>query len=186
MDDKRIIELYTDRSEAAIAATSEKYGRYCHSIARGILGSDKDAEECVNDAYLRAWSSIPPMLPDCLRSFLGKITRNLALNRLEAHSAEKRGAGQVPLVLDELAECVPSGENADRTLDDMVIRDAINGFLAELSPETRKLFVRRYWYMSSVSELAAEYGLSESKVTVTLFRTRAKLKKALEKEGISL
>ena len=186
MDDERIIALYLARSEQAITETSKKYGRYCHCIAYNILQNDEDAEECVNDACLRTWNTIPPDRPNRLQTFLGKITRNLALNVWEKRSAEKRGAGQASLVLDELAECVPTEETADSIAEDLVIRDVLNRFLAQLPAETRKIFVRRYWYMSPIREIAEEYGLSESKVAVTLSRTRAKLKTRLEKEGIAL
>lgn len=186
MEDGKIIQLYLNRSEQAISETSEKYGRYCHYVAFSILRDDGDSEECVNDTYLRAWNAIPPARPNRLQTFLGKITRNLALNRWEKHAAEKRGAGQVPFVLDELAECIPAGEDPERFSEDAVIRDVLDRFLAGLPKETRRIFVRRYWYMSPVSEIAAEYGLSESKVSVTLFRTREKLKAVLEEEGIAL
>lgn len=186
MDDSKIIELYMSRSEQAISETSEKYGRYCYCIAYGILHDDKDAEECVNDTYLRAWNSIPPNRPNRLQTFLGKITRNLSLNRWEKLSAEKRGAGQIPVILDELAECIPDGKDTEHTVDSMIIRDVLNRFLNNLPTKTRKIFVRRYWYMSSVKEIADEYGLSESNVTVILFRTRKKLKNLLGKEGIAL
>ena len=186
MDDSKIIELYMDRSEQAISETSKKYGRYCHYIAYNILHNDEDSEECVNDPYLRTWNAIPPKRPNRLQTFLGRITRNLSLNKWEKLSAEKRGAGQISLVLDELTECIPADEDTERTVENMIIRDVLDRFLDELSAETRKIFVRRYWYMSPVKEIADEYGLSESKVTVTLFRTREKLKIALEKEGISL
>lgn len=186
MDDGKIIELYWERSEQAISETSEKYGRYCHRIAYNILHNDEDSEECVNDTYLRAWESIPPQRPNNLQAFLGKITRNLSLNKYEKMSAEKRGAGQTPLILDELSECIPGEEDTPSTAENMVIRDVIDRFLENLPPETRKMFVRRYFYMSPVKDIAREYGISESKVTVTLFRTRKKLKTALEKEGIFL
>lgn len=186
MDDSKIIELYWDRSEQAISETSKKYGRYCHYIAYNILHNDEDSEECVNDTYLRAWDSIPPQRPNKLQTFLGKITRNLSLNKWEKLSAEKRGAGQISVVLDELTECIPAEEDTTNTVENMVIRNVLDRFLDELPTDTRKMFVRRYFYMSPVKEIANEYGLSESKVTVTLFRTRKKLKTALEKEGISL
>lgn len=186
MDDSKIIELYWDRSEQAISETSKKYGKYCHYIAFSILHNDEDSEECVSDTYLRAWNSIPPNRPRKLQTFLGKITRNLSLNRWEKLSAEKRGAGQISVVLDELTECLPAEENTADIVKNMVIREILNRFLDELPTNTRKMFVRRYFYMSSVKEIAEEYGLSESKVTVTLFRTRKKLKTTLEKEGILL
>lgn len=186
MDDSKIIELYMVRSEQAISETSKKYGRYCHYIAYNILHNDEDSEECVNDTYLRTWNSIPPRRPNRLQTFLGKITRNLSLNKWEKLSSEKRGAGQISLVLDELTECIPANEDAGRIVENMVIRDVLDRFLDELQAETRKIFVRRYFYMSPIKEIADEYGLSESKVTVTLFRTREKLKTVLEKEGITL
>lgn len=186
MDDSKIIELYLDRSEQAISETSKKYGRYCHYIAYTILHNDEDSEECVNDTYLRTWNAIPPNRPNRLQTFLGKITRNLSLNKWEKLSAEKRGAGQISIILDELAECIPNNENVENIVEDMVIKDILNHFLDRLPDETRQIFVRRYWYMSPVKEIAHEYGLSESKVTVTLFRTREKLKTILQKEGIKL
>ena len=203
MDDSKIIELYMDRSEQAISETARKYGRYCHYIAYNILHNDEDSEECVNDTYLRTWNSIPPKRPNKLQTFLGKITRNLSLNKYEKQSAEKRGSGQIPLILDELTECIPADRNSETLVEDMVIKETLDRFLENLSADARKIFVRRYWYMSSVKEIAEEYGLSESKVTVTLFRTRQKLKSeskvtvtlfrtrqklktVLEKEGIAL
>lgn len=186
MDDSKIIELYMDRSEQAISETARKYGRYCHYIAYNILHNDEDSEECVNDTYLRTWNSIPPKRPNKLQTFLGKITRNLSLNKYEKQSAEKRGSGQIPLILDELTECIPADRSSETLVEDMVIKETLDRFLENLSADARKIFVRRYWYMSSVKEIAEEYGLSESKVTVTLFRTRQKLKTVLEKEGIVL
>lgn len=186
MDDSKIIGLYWARSEQAISETAKKYGRYCHAIAYSILRNDADSEECVNDTYLRAWDAIPPQRPNKLQAFLGKITRNLSLNKWEKLLAEKRGGEQAALILDELSECIPDNGDAAHTVENMVIRDALDRFLDELPAETRKMFVRRYFYMSSVKEIANAYGFSESKVTVTLFRTRKKLKSALEKEGIAL
>lgn len=186
MDDDKIIGLYFDRSELAISETAKKYGRYCHYIAFNILHSDEDSEECVNDTYLRAWNAMPPKKPSVLRTFLGKITRNLSLNMWEKTTADKRGAGQVDLVLDELLECIPADKNADSFVEDMVIKETINKFLGNLPSNTRKIFVRRYWYLSPVKDIAKDFGISESKVTVTLFRTREKLKRVLEKEDIVL
>lgn len=186
MDDKQIISLYWDRSENAISETAQKYGRYCHYIANNILQNQEDADECVNDAYLRLWNAIPPQRPENLRTFLGKITRNLALNRWEQETAQKRGAGQMCQVLEELHECIPSLESADQLLDKILLRQVLNRFLESLKPDARKIFVRRYWYLSSIQDIATEYGMTESKVTVTLCRTRQRLAKLLEKEGIQL
>ncbi len=184
MDDKQIIALYWDRSENAISETTKKYGRYCRFIAQNILQNEEDAAECVNDAWLRAWNAIPPQRPNNLRTFLGKITRNLALNRWEQQNAEKRGGGVITQALEELHACLPSGDSTEQIIDKIVLRNLLNGFLATLKPDARKIFVRRYWYFSSVKEIAAEYGMTESKVTVTLCRTRQKLAKLLQKEGI--
>lgn len=186
MDDQQIIELYWARSETAIAETARKYGPYCHFIAYHILRSKEDSEECVNDTYWKAWGAMPPQRPHQLRTFLGKITRNLSLNRYAKAAAEKRGAGQVPLALDELAECVPAPDSVERAVDDQMLTDILNGFLAGLQAETRRIFLQRYWYLSSVREIAADFGISESKVKTTLFRTRNKLKQHLEKEGVEL
>lgn len=185
MEDNRILKLYAERSERAIAETERKYGRYCYSIAVHILQSDEDAAECVNDTYLRAWNAIPPQHPRCLRTFLGKITRNLSLNRYEKQTAEKRGKGQIPLVLDELAECLPDTKG-EAVLESMVIRSTLNRFMKELPAETRRLFVQRYWYLCSVKEIAENNALTDNQVAVTLFRARCKLKLILEQEGIVL
>jgi len=186
IEDEKIIEMFFERSEQGIRELDIKYGKVCHKLSYNIVNSRQDAEECVNDTYLRAWNSIPPKRPSKLQTFLGKITRNLSLNKWEKLSAEKRGAGQTSLILDELSECIPAEQDAVNTVENMVIRDVLDRFLDELPAETRKIFVRRYFYMSPVKEIADEYGLSESKVTVTLFRTRGKLKSVLEKEGITL
>ena len=186
MDDKQIIALYWQRSENAISETAQKYGRYCQTVAGNILQNQEDAQECVNDAYLKAWNAIPPARPDNLRTFLGKIVRNLALNRWEAETAEKRGGGAVPQVLEELHSCLPASDPTERILDGLLLKDVLDRFLASLKPDARKIFVRRYWYLSSVKEIAAEFGMTESKVTVTLCRTRQRLAKMLEKEGIGL
>ncbi len=186
MEDSRIIDLYWARSEEALSETARKYGRYCHSIARNILNNDEDAEECVSDAYLRAWNAIPPARPARLQTWLGRIVRNLSLNKREKALAEKRGAGQLPLILDELAECIPDGPDGEALTESILIRDVLDRFLEALPPEARRIFVRRYWYLSSLREIAEEYGISEGSAAVSLLRTRMKLKSVLEKEGIHL
>lgn len=186
MDDKQIVDLYWERSETAISETSKKYGKYCSYIAYNILHNHEDCEECVNDTYMKAWNTIPPQCPSRLATFLGKITRNLSLDRFEKYTAQKRGAGQTTLVLEELKECIPASDHADQAVDDMLLAEIINGFLDTLPSETRKFFVRRYWYLSPVREIASDYAVSESKVKMILMRTRNKLKKVLEEEGISL
>lgn len=186
MEDHQIIDLYWARSESALSETAGKYGKYCHYIAYGILHNDEDSEECVNDTYLRAWNSMPPHRPEKLSAFLGKIVRNLSLNRYELYTAEKRGGGQIALALDELEECIPAGSEVDLPVRENALVDAINRFLASMPAESRKLFMRRYWYFRSIKEIALEYGLSESKVKMTLLRARNSLKQFLEKEGIDI
>lgn len=184
MEDNRIVELYFERSEAAISETQKKYGKYCQYIAYSILSSQLDAEECVNDTYIRAWESIPPERPQILKSFLGKITRNIALDRYDRLHAIKRG-GNVELALDEIGECIPSGDGREMS-DEIALKEAINGFLASLPKQTRIIFMRRYWYLSPVKNIAGDLGLSVSNVKVILMRTRKKFKEYLEKEGISI
>lgn len=187
MQDSDIIELYWQRSERAIAETANKYGTYAHSIAHAILQNDADAEECVNDAYLRLWNAIPPARPNGFRTFLGKIVRNLSLNRYQKQTANKRGAGQVALVLEELSECIPSPDRDGAALaDDIVIRQALNRFLGRLSRDARIVFLRRYFYMESVEKIADACGWTQSKVTVTLSRLRQRLRQELKKEGIDV
>ena len=183
MEDNKIIELYWERSETAITETQNKYGRYCHYIAYNILYSNEDSEECVNDTYLRAWDSMPPHRPERLSAFLGKITRNLALDRYHRSRAQKRSSN-VEVALGELEECIPDVRGGLSVADEIVLRDAINGFLASLPVRTRKVFVRRYWYLSTVKDIACDLDMSESNVKVLLLRTRQRFKSYLEKEGI--
>lgn len=184
MEDKRIVELFWARSEDAIARTSDKYSTYCKTVAYNVLRNSSDVEECLNDTMQRAWNSIPPNKPDNLKAFLGKIIRNLALNRVEQSSAQKRGSGHYPLVLSELEECIASADSTEQSLDNSILSEAINSFLSTLPKQKRILFVRRYWYMESVSELADKLDISQSKVKTDLCRIRQKLKSYLEKEGI--
>jgi RNA polymerase sigma-70 factor (ECF subfamily) len=186
MDDKQIVDLYFERCESALTETANKYGRYCHYIAFNILHSEEDAEECVNDTYLKAWNCIPPHKPDMLSAFLGKITRNLSLNLYEKYSTQKRGLGQTALTLSELEECLPSSCDVELTADEDILIDALNRFLSTIPSAARKMFIRRYWYLSPVKEIADGYGISESKVKMTLFRTRKSLKQYLEKEGVTI
>lgn len=186
MDEKEIIELYWVRSERAIEETARKYGRFCHSIAYNILSNREDSEECVNDTYLHTWNAIPPRRPNKLSAFVGKITRNLALKKYEKYTAAKRGGGQVPLALEELTECIPDPDSMERRMDDRMLAEALDRFLAGLSLETRRIFLRRYWNLNAVNEIALEFGISESKVKMSLMRTRGKLRSFLEQEGIAL
>ena len=184
MDDKQIVALYWERSEDAIAQTEKKYGRYCHYIARNILYSDQDAEECVNDTYQKAWETMPPKKPELLSAYLGKLTRHIAINRYIHDHADKRSPG-MQVILDEAEEFIPDPADSDVS-DEIHLRDAINFFVASLTQEVRVVFVRRYWYMSSVKDIAKDYGMTESNVKVTLMRTRNRFKEYLEREGISI
>ena len=186
MEDKQIIDLYWARSETAISETASKYGRYCHSIAFNILRSHEDSEECVNDTFFNAWKAMPPQRPNKLSAFLGTITRNLSLDKWEQYNAEKRGLGQVPFALEELHDCIPALENADQIADDLTLTEILNQFLNTLPKDRRKIFIRRYWYMNTIKEIAKGYSMSESKVKMSLLRSRKELKQLLEKEGFDL
>lgn len=186
MDEKQIIDLYWARSERAIDETARKYGKFCHCVAYNILANLQDSEECVNDTYLHTWNAIPPRRPGKLSAFLGKITRNLALKRYEKSTAQKRGGGQVLLALEELAECIPDPNTMERKMEDRLITEKLNQFLGTLTAEQRNLFLRRYWKLDSVKVIAMDCGMTESKVKMSLMRTRGKLKSYLEQEGIAV
>jgi len=183
MDDKQIIALYWARDEAAIPATAEKYSGYCGSIARNIVDSREDAEECLNDTWLGAWNAMPPHRPSVLASFLGRITRNLALNRWQAARTRKRGGGEFPLVLEELGDCVSGIETPESAFDRKALGEAIENFLHTLSPKQRSLFIARYWYAEPVQTIARRWGMGENAVSAALRRTRLKLRDHLTERG---
>lgn len=184
MTDDQILNQYWARSESAISETHKKYGPYCYSIAYHILFDHQDSEECVSDTYLRAWNSIPPRRPNHFGAYLGKITRNLSINRLQKETAKKSGGGQAEIALDELMGAIPDCQDA--VTEKVVFIDVLNRFLDGLNPETRKIFMMRYWLFASVKEIAQRLGISESKVKQVLMRTREKLRIALQKEDIVL
>ncbi|MCX8132218.1 MAG: sigma-70 family RNA polymerase sigma factor [Clostridia bacterium] len=186
MEDSEIVQLYWNRIETAILETSLKYGKYCRKIAFNILSNDEDAEECVNDTYLKAWNSIPPNKPFALSSYLGKITRNLSLNKYKQSNAKKRGNGEVALALDELQECIPAVGSIEQELENDIIAQAINCFLWTLEKVECNIYLRRYWYLDSISAISEQYKISKSKVKSMLYRTRKKMRCYLEKEGITL
>ena len=186
MEDIQIVELFWMRSEDAISETAKKHGSYCRYIAFNILQNTQDSEECVNDTYLKAWKAMPPHRPNCLSTFLGKITRNLSLNMLKRNNAQKRGAGQFSYALDELRECAASQSELEQIEDRKLIVAVLNQFLSSLPKRDRVVFVRRYWYFAPISEIAREYGLSQSNAKTILSRARAKLKTALEAAGINV
>ena len=184
LDDKEIVDLYWERSEKAITETDKKYGRYCHYIAYQILADNEDAEEIVNDTYLKTWNTVPPNRPDPLKGYLGKISNRLALDRYNSKKAAKRGGGQLPAVLHELSECIPTNDNREDIGYSVALRDALGRFLKALPERTRTIFVRRYWYVTPITEIAEEFGMKESNVAMLMLRTRLKLKEFLEKEGL--
>lgn len=185
MDDREIISLYHSRDETAIEETMHKYGAYCGSIALNILSEKQDAEECVNDTYFAAWRRMPPDRPGCLRVFLGKITRNLAISRYRAAHAKKRYAG-IELILSELEECIPSLSDGRRTAERAELAEIIGNWLEGLDAADRALFVRRYWHGESVGELAERYGCTSAQMSQKMLRLRRQLKKCLEKEDITV
>ena len=184
MEDSRIVELFWQRDETALAAAEDKYDRYCHAIANNILHNDEDARECVNDVFLAAWNAIPPHRPEKLSTFLAKITRRIALNKWRDALADRRGGGNIDASLSELEECIPSDTDIDDALDTQAFSEIINAFLGTLSADERRVFVRRYWFFDSITSIAKRYGFGTSKVNMTLKRTRDKLAVRLKKEGV--
>lgn len=183
MEDSQIIELYWQKNTDAITETSSKYGAYCYTIADNILHSIEDSEECVNDTWLHAWNAMPPQKPNVLRMFLAKITRSLSVNRFKARSAEKRGGGEINLVLDELADCLAGGTNVEAEYEVRELEQCIRRFVRGLPERDGNVFVRRYFFTEPVAVIAKRYSLTESNVTVILSRTRKKLRLKLAKEG---
>lgn len=181
MEDQRIVSLYFERSQEAIAETKKKYGSLCKSLARRLLSSREDVEECVSDALLAVWDSIPPNRPASLAPYIAKITRNIAVSRLEYNRADKRNAA-LTLSLEELDSCVSAPGGVDEAIGELTLREAIIAFLRSQSPENRKIFIRRYFFFDTPSQIAARYGISQSKVRSALTRTRNKLKEHLIKE----
>lgn len=184
MKDEMIVKLYLERSEQAIRETAEKYESLCMTIAGRILGDYEDARECVNETWLRAWNSIPPQVPRALPAFLGSIARNLAISRYRKNSAGKRGSLRVEISLEELSECADGKEPVEETAERALLQEALNRFLGSLRAEERIIFVRRYYYMETVKEIAAGTGKKESYVKTSLYRSREKLKEYFKKEGL--
>ena len=184
MEDQKIIALFFARKEQAIQETDRKYGSYCYTIADRILRNAEDSKETVSDTYLSAWRVIPPQKPNILKAFLGRISRNLALNRWEAGNRVKRGGGQVPLALEELQECLSQGPTPEQSYDAKELRQALRNFVSKLEDREKKVFICRYWYLESNAEVAQRFGFSENKTAAMLFRTRKKLKAYLVQEGL--
>ena len=186
MEDEKIIQLYWQRSEDAIAEAAVKYGIYCKSISYGILRNVEDAEECVTDTYLQAWNAIPPQKPRSLAAFLGKITRNLSLSRYRKNMAKFRGGNQIRLAFEELEYSIPSPNSIETITEEKELVHALEIFLRALTKEKRQVFLLRYWYFRSLKEISVQLQLSESKVRSMLHRMRKELKVHLEGEGIRL
>ena len=183
MDDNRIIDLYFTRDERAIEHTRAKYDKLLYHVSYKILHSNPDAEECVDDTYMKAWGTMPPERPNILSAFLCKITRNISLNRYMQNKVRGRMM-TTERVFEEIAECVP--DMAGPISDDLALRDAINGFLESMTPLSRRIFVKRYFYMMTVKEISVDMATSVSNVKVSLMRSREKFKAYLEKAGISI
>lgn len=184
MDDNLIIELYFSRDERAISETDAKYGVFCRTISRRIVRDESDAEECVNDTYLHTWNSIPPQRPGSLCAFVGRIVRNLSLDRYRRNTAEKRGGGSFA-PFDELEDCIPdNAKSVDAQIEERELSECINAFLEELPQEQRIYFMRRYWLGEPLADIAKRYGVSANSLGVIMHRLRAKLKTRLTESGL--
>lgn len=181
MEDNEIVELYWERKEIAISETDKKYGKYCHTIAYNILSNIADSEECVNDTYLHTWNSIPTQRPNIFKSFLAKITRNLALDKYDNKTAKKRN-NTMDLVYEELEDCIPTN-SVDDNLEYNELVNEINSFLKTLTQEKRVIFLERYWYFNSIKDISSKYNQNKSKIKMNLLRTRNALREYLEKRG---
>lgn len=185
MEDKQIIQLFCDRCENAIRCISEKYDKYCFSIAHNILGDHEDAEECVNDTWLKVWNSIPPTIPTYLRVFVGKIVRNLSFDKYRANHSAKRGGGEMPAVLDELEEVITGSNCVEAEYEQKELVATINEFLYSVSERDRNIFVRRYFYVEDTACIAKKHNITEKNVLMILSRVRNKLRTYLnEREYI--
>ena len=186
MEDKTIIQLFWDRKENAIEAMTLKYGKYLKKIAANILEIGADADECVNDTYLKIWNLIPPNRPENLAAFAGKIVRNLSFDRYKYLKAKKRGGGEMVLVLDELSECVSGTGSVEQEINKAEVTRTINDYLNTLSKEKSNIFVLRYWYAESVSDIAKKVGKNSGSISVILNRLRKGLKEYLLERGFEI
>lgn len=186
MEDSKILELYFARDEQAVAETASEYGAYCFSLANSILSNQQDAEETVSDTYWKAWNAIPPHRPAVLKLFLAKITRNLAFTRWRRRTADKRGGGEMELVMEELSGCLAAPGSVEDRLNARELAKTIRGFLDTLPPREQDIFLRRYFFVEESGEIAKRYGMKDATVLRTLSRTRSKLKRYLAKEGYTI
>lgn len=183
--DKRIIELYQSRNEAAIEQTDVHYGKFSRMLSFRILRSHEDAEECVNDSYMKLWTTIPPTIPQSLKAYLGRIVRNVSLTLFRKKNAEKRDEG-ANVLLSELEDCIPADNDVEQAVEHLQLVRMLELWLKSEKKENRNLFVLRYWYGSSTGELADRFCIPEGKVADRLYRMRGRLKKYLEGEGVSV
>ncbi|MBQ3078278.1 MAG: RNA polymerase sigma factor [Clostridia bacterium] len=186
MTDEALVELFWQRDEQALALTEQRHGASCRALARSILHSEDDADECLNDALLRAWRAIPPERPRSLAAWLHKVVRNLAFDRFRAAHAERRGGGELPLLLDELRDVASPADSVEAAVSAKELARSIDRFLDRLSPRERRLFLGRYFYLTPLADLAGREGMRPNHVSVTLGRLRGRLKAHLQKEGFSL
>ena len=186
MEDKNIIDLYNARDERAIAETSDKYGKYCYTIAYNILFDELDSEECVSDTWLTTWNSIPPQMPSCLRLFLSKIVRNISFDRYRAKNAQKRGGGETTAALEEIDEVSLSIKTPEDEMSWRELESAFERFLRQLPERECNIFLRRYYFVDPVCEIARRYKMRESNVHMILSRIRKKLRNYLEREGYTV
>lgn len=186
MEDNQIIQMFRERNETAISELSKKYGNYFFTVAIRILCNNEDAKDCVNDSYLKTWNTIPPACPNVLKAFVGKIVKCVAVSMLRMSMAVKRGHGEIALVFDELSDCVSGNGSVENEYENKQIIKEINKFLWKCNEFNRKAFVLRYWHCESISEIARQLSATENKVSISLHRTRNKLKEHLAKEGYTL
>lgn len=181
MKEEAIIELFFERSETAIEVAQQQYGPMCRGIAWNLLGSDQDAEECLNDTWHALWNAIPPQRPKNLGAYTAQVTRNLAMKRLTRMHAEKRRA--VTVSYEELSQCIPAGQTPEELLEGKELTQLLDRFLKKLDADSRDMFLRRYWFFDSVGQIAKGFGISETRVTSKLYRIRKELKDYLAKEA---
>ncbi len=186
MPDDQIVQLYWQREEHALQETEQKYGRYLFQIAYHVLSDQEDSKECVNDTYYKAWKSIPPHRPGMLSAYLGKITRQLAIDRYRMRGRAKRLPSEYVVSLADLEECIPDGKGIEQHVELKLLAESINQYLGGLTPQARNTFIGRYYFMDTIREVAAYYQMSEPKVKSLLYRTRKGLKQYLEQEGFAL
>lgn len=184
MDDSGIVALFFARDEKAIVQSDKKYGFYCKTISFNILNDHQDAEECTNDTYLQAWNTIPPTKPNSLKAYLGRIVRNISINRLRSKQTLKRKSDGFYAAYDELENVLQSGQSLDEHIDEMHLRDLIERFLNKQTEENRKIFIARYWYFESINEISTKLCISEGKIKMSLLRMRNSLRYYLDQEGV--